>query len=61
MATDSPSIKFLYPDWQHEYAAALSEINPERQDSDHYTERQVIEDALQGLRTLKKSELGFPD
>jgi hypothetical protein len=23
--------------------------------------RQAIEDALQGLRTLKKSELGFPD
>jgi hypothetical protein len=31
------------------------------QDSDHHTERQVIEDALQSLRFLKKNDLGLPD
>lgn len=31
------------------------------QDSDHHTERQVIEDALQSLRFLKKQESGLPD
>lgn len=30
-------------------------------DSDHHTERQVIEDALQSLRFLKKKDLGSPD
>ena len=31
------------------------------QDSDHYTERQSIEDALQSLRVLKRDELKLPD
>jgi hypothetical protein len=31
------------------------------QNSDHHTEKNVIEDALQSLRVLKKHELGFPD
>jgi hypothetical protein len=31
------------------------------QDSDHHTERNVIEDALNSLRVIKKDELGFPD
>jgi hypothetical protein len=31
------------------------------QNSEHHTERHVIEDALQSLRVLKKKELGFPD
>jgi hypothetical protein len=31
------------------------------QNSDHYTERQVIEDALASLKVLKRNELGFPD
>ena len=31
------------------------------QNSDHHTERQVIEDALAALRVLKKDELDFPD
>jgi hypothetical protein len=31
------------------------------QNSDHHTERQVIEDALAALRVLKRDEPGFPD
>ena len=31
------------------------------QNSDHFAERQVIEDALGGLRLLKRDVLGFPD
>ncbi len=31
------------------------------QNSDHHIERLVIEDALAGLRVLKREELGFPD
>jgi len=31
------------------------------QSSDHFAERQVIEDALNSLRVLKRDELGFPD
>ena len=31
------------------------------QNSDDFIERQVIEDALSCLRTLKRDELGFPD
>jgi hypothetical protein len=30
-------------------------------DSDHHTERHVIEDALASLRVLKRDGLGFPD
>jgi hypothetical protein len=29
--------------------------------ADNHAERQAIEDALTGLRTLKKENLGFPD
>jgi hypothetical protein len=29
--------------------------------SDHHTERNVIEDALNSLRVIKRDELGFPD
>ena len=81
MPTDAPSVKFLYPHWQNEYAAALVEIAPPKlsalveaaetaiykrlqqisQDSDHYTERQAIDDALNSLRVLKRDELGFSD
>ena len=31
------------------------------QNSDDFVERQVIEDALNSLRALKRDELGFPD
>ena len=31
------------------------------QSSDDLAEKQVIEDALHGLRVLKRDELGFPD
>jgi hypothetical protein len=31
------------------------------QNSDHHTERQVIDDALASLKVLKKENLGFPD
>ena len=82
MATeDSPSPEILYPTWQHEYQAALVELDREKlsqrveaaeaaifkrlqqisQNSDHHTERNVIEDALASLRALKRAELGFPD
>ena len=30
MATDAPSIKFLYPHWQTEYASALLETAPQK-------------------------------
>jgi hypothetical protein len=31
------------------------------QNSDHHTERNRIEDALNSLRVFKRDELGFPD
>ena len=40
-------------------AAIFKRLKHLPQDSDSYIERQVIEDALQSLRTLKKNELGF--
>ena len=82
MATEDPlSPEILYPTWQHEYQAAVVELDrqklPERvaaaeaaifkrlqqlsQDSDSNAERQVIEDALHGLRVLKRDELKYPD
>jgi hypothetical protein len=81
MATeDSPFPEILYPEWQHEFQAALLELDPEKlskrveaaeaaiynrlqqisQNSDHHTERQVIEDAMASLRVLKRDELAFP-
>ena len=81
MATDAPSIKFLNPHWQTEYASALLETVPQKlsarveaaetaiykrlqqilQDPDHYTERQAIEDALNGLSVLKRDQPKFPN
>jgi hypothetical protein len=73
MATeDSPSPEILYPQWQNEYQAAVVELDREKlsqrvegqqisQSSDHHAERQAIEDAVAGLRILKRDSLGFPD
>jgi len=78
---NSPSPKILYPEWQHEYVAALLELDPQKlleqvttaetaifkrlqaisQGSNGHFERQAIEDALTGLRDLKRDNLGFPD
>jgi hypothetical protein len=76
-----PSPKILYPAWQHEYQAALLELDPKTllervkaaetaifnrlqaisRRADSHAERQAIEDALAGLRVLKRDNLGFPD
>jgi hypothetical protein len=40
--------------------AIFNRLQELSQSSDHHTERQVIGDALQSLRFLKKKELGFP-
>ena len=76
-----PSNPIQYPDWQHEYYAALVEFDPQKLQgliisaetaifkrlqtmsvsADSQAERQAIEDALAGLRSLKKEHLGFPD
>ena len=82
MATEDPlSPEILYPAWQHEYRAAMTDVDRDKlkerveaaeaaiyrrlqhlsQNSDDFAERQVIEDALRGLRVLKRDELGFPD
>jgi hypothetical protein len=42
-------------------AAIFERLQAISQSTDHHTERQVIEDALTGLRVLKRDELGFPD
>ena len=42
-------------------AAIFKRLQQLSQDSDSYAERQFIEDALHGLRVLKRDELGFPD
>jgi len=82
MDPSSSSPKILYPEWQHEYLAALVELDPKTlfervtaaetaifnrlqaisHNSDSHTgERRAIEDALAGLRSLKRDNLGFPD
>jgi hypothetical protein len=81
MDPSSQSPKILYPEWQHEYLAALVELDPKTlfervaaaetaifdrlqaisRSSDSHAEREAIEDALAGLRTLKRDNLGFPD
>ncbi len=72
---DSPVPEVLYPEWQNEYEAALLEFDHEKlaecievaetaiykRLQQIFTERQVIEDALGGLRVLKRDVLGFPD
>lgn len=77
---DFSSNPILYPEWQHEYYAALVEFAPQKlrelitsaetaifkrlqtmaASPDCDAERQAIEDALAGLRSLKKEHLGFP-
>jgi hypothetical protein len=77
----SEAPKILYPEWQHEYLAALVELDPKTlfervaaaetaifnrlqsisHNPDSHAERQAIEDALVGLRILKRDNLGFPD
>jgi hypothetical protein len=42
-------------------AAIFNRLQHLSQDFDSFTERQVIEDALQSLRVLKRDELTFPD
>jgi hypothetical protein len=42
-------------------AAIYQRLQNLSQNSDHHTERHVIEDALASLRLLKRDELGFPD
>jgi hypothetical protein len=42
-------------------AAIYQRLQDLSQNSDHHTERHVIEDALASLRLLKRDELGFPD
>jgi hypothetical protein len=81
MDPSSPSPKILYPEWQHEYLAALVELDPKTlfervraaetaifnrlqaisHNPDSHAERQAIEDALAGLRILKRDNLGYPD
>ena len=81
MDPSSSSPKILYPEWQHEYLAALVELDPKTlfervtaaetaifnrlqaisHNPDSHAERQAIEDALAGLRILKRDNLGFPD
>lgn len=76
---DEDSTLILYPEWQHEYYAALVEFDPQKllervtaaeiaiskrlqsvsSTIDNEAERQAIEDALAGLRSLKKEHLGF--
>ena len=76
MATEELPPEILYPRWQHEYQAAMVELDCEKvarrvtaaetaiytrlqeisQDSDHHTERNVIEDALASLRVLKNPD-----
>jgi len=74
-----PSNPIRYPEWQHEYYAALVEFAPEKllelvtsaetaifkrlqtMSAGSQAEREAIEDALAGLRSLKKEHLGFPD
>jgi hypothetical protein len=78
---DSTSSPILYPEWQHEYYAALVETASRKllervtaaetaifkrlqtisASTDNQAERQAIEDALAGLRILKRENLGFPD
>jgi hypothetical protein len=78
---DSASSPILYPEWQHEYYAALVETASRKllervtaaetaifkrlptisASRDNQAERQAIEDALAGLRILKRENLGFPD
>jgi hypothetical protein len=41
-------------------AAIYRRLQQLSQNSDHHTERQVIEDALRSLRFLKKKESGSP-
>ena len=42
-------------------AAIFNRLQHLSQNSDAYTERQVIEDALQSLRVLKRDQLKHPD
>lgn len=78
---DKDSTPILYPEWQHEYYAALVEFAPRKLlervtaaetvifqrlqtmsgSPDSQAERQAIEDALAGLRSLKRENPGFPD
>lgn len=78
---DFSSNPILYPEWQHEYSAALVEIDPRKllervtaaetaifkrlqamsASANNDAERDAIEDALAGLRILKRENLGFPD
>lgn len=42
-------------------AAIYNRLQQISQNSDHHTERHVIEDALTSLRTMQRDVLGFPD
>ena len=42
-------------------AAIFNRLQDLSQNSDSYTERQVIEDALKSLRVLKRDQLKYPD
>jgi hypothetical protein len=42
-------------------AAIYNRLQQISQNSDHHTERHVIEDALNSLRTMQRDVLGFPD
>jgi hypothetical protein len=42
-------------------AAIFNRLQAISQSTDHQAERQSIEDALAGLRVLKRENLGFPD
>lgn len=42
-------------------AAIFKRLQQLSQSSDDFAERQVIQDALNSLRVLKRDELGFPD
>jgi hypothetical protein len=66
--TQGPEI--LYPDWQHEFLAALLELDGNKllervQAAEtaifNRLQRQAIDDALASLRVLKREKLGFPD
>jgi hypothetical protein len=66
MATeDSPSPE-IHPEKLSELVAAAetsiyNRLQQISQSSDHQAERQAIEDAVAGLRILKRDSLGFPD
>jgi len=56
-----PEPERLFDRIQAAETAIFERLQEISQNSDHHTERQVIEDALAALRVLKRDELGFPD